>query len=418
MSDMKQWLNLMESTLNQNKRSLEAELEESNVSSFHWPDGESWESELAQAAENAIQNFEYAYDAYDHVVSMAKTPEEMEWVRSNKKELVDMFKQYGLESSEFDESDTSSTISDEVEQMLDRMLADFEEEAAEMGYYGSVDSREVERFISNGDQHSAAEAMTSAMSDRNGGEAPEDVYYLAVEMFDDMMHEIKANTDFGESALDEGYRHGSKSIASASNKMEKKRQVAIRKARRLMRDTGCSAEHAAAEYDLLPGDIPKLKQSDPDKKSFSDMTPDEIDRLPKNKRALGHFEEMRRLAGINESYPMTTAQDPEESVNYIQTKRVGDSTVTISADAKSMEDLHRVLKLAGVEQQEGQADANPTEIDYAPEPAEPEVIEPEAEYDAACGCDEPADMGISYSTDKDQLVDAIRQRLANAMRGE
>lgn len=220
-----------------------------------------------------------------------------------------------------------------------------------------------------------------------------------------------ADDEFGE-----GYKHGSNSVASASNKMEKKRKVAIQKAKRLMRDTGCSAEHAAKEYDLLPGDVVKLKGAEADKKSFSDMTPDEIDRLPKNKHALGDLQETRQLAGLSESaYAGTVPTEPEERVNFSQTKRVGDSTVTVSADAQNMAELHQVLKMAGIDVEDGSDPAIvPTE--------QPEVdvldIEPQA---AASASPDTADYGcddVSYSTDKDQIADYLRQQLQNSMRGD
>jgi len=50
-------------------------------------------------------------------------------------------------------------------------------------------------------------------------------------------------------------------LGTAVKRMEKKRQSAIKRAQRLMKRTGCSAEKAGRECDLLPGDIEKLKQT-------------------------------------------------------------------------------------------------------------------------------------------------------------
>ena len=38
-----------------------------------------------------------------------------------------------------------------------------------------------------------------------------------------------------------------------------------------------------------------------------------------------------------------------KSLSYSKTKRQGDASVTVSANADSMEELHSILKLAGIE---------------------------------------------------------------------
>ena len=42
-------------------------------------------------------------------------------------------------------------------------------------------------------------------------------------------------------------------------------------------------------------------------------------------------------------------QDDKETVTYNRTKKQGDATVTVSANADSMDELHQILKLAGIE---------------------------------------------------------------------
>lgn len=54
---------------------------------------------------------------------------------------------------------------------------------------------------------------------------------------------------------------------------------------------------------------------------------------------------------LKESYPMAPYGGPEDStnVNFSQTKNMGDATVTVSANAKSMEELAQIMRLAGLE---------------------------------------------------------------------
>ena len=102
---------------------------------------------------------------------------------------------------------------------------------------------------------------------------------------------------------------------------------------------------------------------------------------------------------VDESYPMAPYGEQDETmVNFSQTKRQGDASVTISAQAKSMEELHSVLKLAGIDPHVADNHAHP-EVDVE--------IEPVA--DPGCGCDSTDD--ISYSTDKQALADMIRQKM-------
>jgi hypothetical protein len=56
----------------------------------------------------------------------------------------------------------------------------------------------------------------------------------------------------------------------------------------------------------------------------------------------------RKKAGITENLgygynPAANTVDRTD-VNFSQTKQMGDATVTVSAHAKSMDELHRVLK--------------------------------------------------------------------------
>lgn len=91
-----------------------------------------------------------------------------------------------------------------------------------------------------------------------------------------------------------------------------------------------------------------------------------------------------------------------ENVSYSKTKTQGDASVTVSANAKSMQELHDILKLAGVKLS-----------DDHPSMQEPEA--PEEPCDV-CSGEEPMPsptnlMGYSYETDKEKIADVIRDKL-------
>ena len=109
---------------------------------------------------------------------------------------------------------------------------------------------------------------------------------------------------------------------------------------------------------------------------------------------------------VDESYPMAPYGESEDSTNvsFTQTKRMGDASVTVSANAKSMDELHRVLKLAGIDPHAADKHAEP-EVD---------VVAVEPELDSPCGGSAPdtqQDMGMAYSTDKGVLANMIRQKM-------
>ena len=98
----------------------------------------------------------------------------------------------------------------------------------------------------------------------------------------------------------------------------------------------------------------------------------------------------------------SNAEDVEQ-VSYSKTKRHGDAQVTVSANATSMQELHDVLQLAGIT----------LPADH-PSMQEPEP-EPEAEEPQDCAADPeaegPTTLSYRYETDKEKLIDIIKQRL-------
>jgi hypothetical protein len=110
-------------------------------------------------------------------------------------------------------------------------------------------------------------------------------------------------------------------------------------------------------------------------------------------------------------------EDDKETVSYSKTKKQGDAQVTISANADSMQELHDILKLAGI--------TLPKTDKEQPEQEQPEM-EPEVDMDDECGCDDEPESAPSvlvkpkldnpsYSTDKETLINVLKDRLKNAL---
>jgi len=141
----------------------------------------------------------------------------------------------------------------------------------------------------------------------------------------------------------------------------------------------------------------------------------------------------KKLLNLMENaFPMGMASPEEESenVSYSKTKSKGDARVTISANAKSMQELHDVLKLAGITLPKNDDHEDHEDHDHE----EPEMDREEGEPCPQCGevdcdcppgeCDcEPADdeggeanmiaiKNPSYSTDKDVLMGMLKDKLA------
>lgn len=125
-------------------------------------------------------------------------------------------------------------------------------------------------------------------------------------------------------------------------------------------------------------------------------------------------------------YAMPGQDEDKETVTYSKTKKQGDSSVTVSANADSMDELHDILRLAGI---------TLPKSDNADEPEhdEPEHDheEPEAEVcddcgEAECGCDAeepeaivvkglPQDDKPNYSTDKEVLINYLKDKLSKSV---
>lgn len=111
---------------------------------------------------------------------------------------------------------------------------------------------------------------------------------------------------------------------------------------------------------------------------------------------------------VEEGLPMAIEPSQEEketeSVNYSKTKTKGTASVTVSASADSMEELHDVLKLAGITLPQSSNDPEPQ--------SEPEEMP----------CDPPEEMdpdahsAMPTSTDKSVITGVLRDRLRDYLR--
>jgi len=121
---------------------------------------------------------------------------------------------------------------------------------------------------------------------------------------------------------------------------------------------------------------------------------------------------------VNESYPfgVVAQQDQDsESINYTKTKKVGDSTLTISANAKSLEELQELLQMAGLNPEKASDYVDPydKDSDEVCDCCGKDIV------DGSCGCDDhdhPEEPKmLSYSTDKKAIVDMLKAKLAQKL---
>ena len=110
-----------------------------------------------------------------------------------------------------------------------------------------------------------------------------------------------------------------------------------------------------------------------------------------------------------ETMPGAVGPQDNTTVSFNQSKTIGDATLNISASAKDMEELHRILKLAGVNYNSDGAPQEPSMQDVAVA-LEPHA--PEAPAEEPCGCqDNEMPTDVKYNTDKQTLINVLRDKL-------
>lgn len=152
-------------------------------------------------------------------------------------------------------------------------------------------------------------------------------------------------------------------------------------------------------------------------------------------KALNHYRDQPSTKSariVSENYytpgpeTMPGAVGPQENttISFNQSKTVGDATLNISASAKDMEELHRILKLAGIDYN-ATGEERPTMKDVAVALAPHMPAELGDEDNEPCGCDDadvaipmvpgPKPLDLKYTTDKTALINAIKDKLAKRL---
>ena len=110
-------------------------------------------------------------------------------------------------------------------------------------------------------------------------------------------------------------------------------------------------------------------------------------------------------------YAMPSEDEESERVSYSKTKKQGDASVTVSANADSMDELHDILRLAGIDfEKSGEVDHTPDHKDHD-DHEEPEM-EPKDDMDQVMVIS-PADA--SMSTDKEVLTNYLKDKLKKSL---
>ena len=104
----------------------------------------------------------------------------------------------------------------------------------------------------------------------------------------------------------------------------------------------------------------------------------------------------------------------EGSVEFKQHKNTDKGSVSIEASGDDMQELAKVLKMAGLTLPQDMYKDEPEADDEPEAHDEPEVqvVEPDSDEESPCGT---SDADASYSTDKEVLVNYIKDKLAKRL---
>lgn len=142
---------------------------------------------------------------------------------------------------------------------------------------------------------------------------------------------------------------------------------------------------------------------------FPDCDQDKLKELCKDcKDALKQKDQVEMSEAMSDVYGSTVSEESEERVTYSKTKKDGDATVTVSANADSMEELHKILKLAGITLPKSNDEPEHSEEPEVAQDVEIVAMPTEVEPESPCGT---SDSDASYSTDKEVLVNYLKDKL-------
>lgn len=125
-----------------------------------------------------------------------------------------------------------------------------------------------------------------------------------------------------------------------------------------------------------------------------------------NKKLLNLMESM--MPGMGDAYGIPDQEEEKENVTYSKTKSKGDASVTVSANASSMQELHDILRLAGItlpKQEEPEAEVSGDE-----EPETAVIVKPDSEEQPEAPCDIGSE-DPAYTTNKQTIIDRLRDTL-------
>lgn len=127
----------------------------------------------------------------------------------------------------------------------------------------------------------------------------------------------------------------------------------------------------------------------------------------------------KQYEDIDESmaYAMPGQDEEKETVTYSKTKKQGDASVTVSANADSMDELHDILRLAGIDfEKSGKVDDTPDHNDHDDHEEEPcddcDNEEPDAIVVKGLPHD---DEKPNYSTDKEVLINYLKDKMSKSV---
>ena len=114
--------------------------------------------------------------------------------------------------------------------------------------------------------------------------------------------------------------------------------------------------------------------------------------------------------GVPENLP-EVEPEVQGSVTFKQEKNTDKGSVSIEAQADDMQELAKVLQLAGLTFPKGMTGEVEPEVE-----ADPEVFhQDEPEEEVPCGSDQEQDQDVSYSVDKQEILNNLRSKLQKSL---
>jgi hypothetical protein len=173
----------------------------------------------------------------------------------------------------------------------------------------------------------------------------------------------------------------------------------------------------------------KGQAMEPDMDAKPEMDADEPEMKLAASKYAEQMEELKKLAGLQEGLGYADPGEEDERVTYSKTKKQGDASVTVSANASSMDELQDILKLAGMEPQTDVVPGDANDED----PEEEELLMPVQSHDHEepemsdccddeechddCGDEEKPKMIVlkKHDMDKSSLFNSLKAKLQDKL---